>query len=89
MAISKGYSKNLVRLGTRTTAEINQKIDELAAELSISKTAILSLIIHLGLTQLLRTMHPEDFVNYANLTKGMKESGYDVQGMLDKEAEKK
>jgi len=89
MAVSKGFAEDSVRLSARASAEVNKKIDETAEELSISKTAILSLIVHLGLTQLLRTMHPEDFVNYANLSKGMQEAGYDVQEMLDKDAEKK
>lgn len=84
MAIDRGHAKNSVRVGGRVTPDINDKIDELAKQLSISKTSIMSIIIHTGFNTMSRVVNPEEHIDYNKMANAFEVTGFDLEKMIEK-----
>lgn len=83
MKKGSGHTQGTVRVGGRVTPEINTEIDGLAKELSISKTAVMSLIIHTGYNAISRLVRPEDFLDYKKMTAAFQDAGIDFEKALE------
>ena len=80
----KAYTKGTFRVGGRVTQDLNDQIDALAKDLSLSKMAIMSLIITIGFKSLSRIVNPEDFMDWTKITAAFEGAGVDMEKMLEK-----
>ena len=84
---AKAYTEGTFRVGGRVTQDLNNQIDALAKELSLSKMAIMSLIITIGFKSLSRTVNPEEYLDWEKISTAFEGASLD-KPMIEIEPEK-
>jgi len=79
----KAYTEGTFRVGGRVSQDLNDQIDALAKELSLSKMAIMSLIITIGYKSLSRIVNPENFMDWDKITAAFEGAGVDMKKVLE------
>jgi len=87
--VIKKHVEGTIRVGGRVSSEKNKEIDALAKELSMSKTSLMSLIIHLGFGALLRAVKPESIMDWTKITAAFEEAGVGLEKVIEEESSKK